>query len=428
MERSNKSRYLQFLLIVLAAGSIYPLIYLKQTYQETILEVFNMGLDQLNIIYSVLGIVFVVGYFPSGLLSDKFSSKKLLAISLFMTALGGVWFAQIPTYGNVVLIFCIWGIFSVFTFWSAHMKLVKLLSKPEEEGRFFGILDGGRGLVEAVLASIGVAIFARIMGTSTDIANKRSALLGIIWMYIIVLVIIAVLVLIFVDDDKKMMASDTEKAVDTAKQKFQMKDLKILFSNKSIFIMGGIIFMSYAVTWAYYYFSGFLQTNIAIDPVTVGTVMVISLWMRPVGGIAGGFLADKLGKSSVLMSAIIAASVGLIILAILPTTSGNTLFYALIILTSALIYAIRGTYWSLLGDTNIDDRITGVAIGLISLFGYLPDIVLPLFINGLFARFGDNGGYNSYFISTAVIGAIGVLLILLFKAVVKKRKAAEGKI
>lgn len=110
MKKELFKRYFQFLLVVLAAGSIYPVIYLRGSYQETILEVFNMTLPQLNTIYSILGIVFVLGYFPSGLLSDKFSAKKLLAISLFGTSIGGFWFAQVPEYTSVILIFCIWEI------------------------------------------------------------------------------------------------------------------------------------------------------------------------------------------------------------------------------------------------------------------------------------------------------------------------------
>ncbi len=39
------------------------------------------------------------------------------------------------------------------------MKVVKLLSTADEDGRFFWYLDGGRGLVEALLASIALAIF-----------------------------------------------------------------------------------------------------------------------------------------------------------------------------------------------------------------------------------------------------------------------------
>lgn len=136
MQSANFKRYFQFLLIVLAAGAIFPLIYLRTNYQETILEVYGMTLPQLNTIFSVLGIAFIVGYFPSGWISDRFSSKKLISISLFFVGLAGIWFAQVPSYPIIILIFVIWGIFSVLTFWAAHLKLVKLISKKEEEGRF----------------------------------------------------------------------------------------------------------------------------------------------------------------------------------------------------------------------------------------------------------------------------------------------------
>lgn len=415
MVKSKVRKYIQLILIVLAAGAIYPVIYLKTNYQETILEVFQMSLSQLNLIYSVLGIVFVIGYFPSGLLSDKFSAKKLLTVSLLGTAAGGLWFAQVPGQTSVILIFCIWGIFSVFTFWSAHMKLVKLLASAEEQGRFFGILDGGRGMVEAILASIAVAIFAAVLGASTAIEDKQSAIVAIIYMYSIVLIIVAVLVAIFVDDDKKMTVISDPAAEKVKKEKFQLKDISLILKNKFVFIMGGIIFASYVVTWAIYYLGGFLQTNIQVDAVTVSKIMVIVLWMRPIGGILGGFIADKFGRASVLIAALLATVASMILIAVLPVTTGNGIFYVLVVWSGLFIYAIRGTYWSLLDECEIDDKIVGVAIGFISLIGYIPDMLLPIFNSYLFKTFGDDGGYNAYFIATAIIGAIGITLVLIFK-------------
>ncbi|AUS94978.1 MFS transporter [Clostridium thermosuccinogenes] len=413
-------RYFQFLLIVLAAGAIYPIMYLKTNYQETILEVFNITLPQLNTIYSFLGIVWVVGYLPSGLLSDRFSAKKLLSISLFGTAAGGLWFAQIPNYTNVVIIYCIWGVFSVFTFWSAHMKLVKLLASREEEGRFFGILDGGRGVVEAVLASIALLIFSNILGDSTNIADKRSAIVAIIYMYSFVLLAIGILITIFVKDDEKLIASGKAQVV--KQDSFRFSDLGKVFKNKFTYLMGGIIFLSYAVTWTVYYFGGFLQTNIGVDPVTVATITVIVLWMRPVGGIGGGILADKFGRGAIVMSALLATATCLIIMAVLPANMGASLFYALVVAGGMFLYAIRGTYWSLIGDCKIDNAIIGTAIGFISLVGYLPDIILGPFNSMLFKVFGDNGGYNAYFIASAIFGIIGACLVAAFIKMTKKER------
>jgi sugar phosphate permease len=420
---SKLKKYFQFLLIVLAAGAIYPIMYLKTNYQETILEVFNITLPQLNTIYSFLGIVWVVGYLPSGLLSDKFSAKKLLSISLLGTAAGGLWFAQIPNYTNVVIIYCIWGVFSVFTFWSAHMKLVKLLASKEEEGRFFGILDGGRGVVEAVLASIALVIFSGILGNSTDIADKRSAMVAIIYMYSIILLVIGVLVTIFVKDDKKLAASG--KAEDVKQNNFKFSDLGQVFKNKFTYLMGGIIFLSYAVTWTVYYFGGFLQTNIGVDPVTVATITVIVLWMRPIGGIGGGILADKLGKGAIVAGALLATAACLITMAVLPASIGTSIFYALVVGAGLFLYAIRGTYWSLIGDCKIENAILGTAIGFISLVGYLPDIILGPFNSMLFRVFGDNGGYNAYFIASAVFGIIGATLVATFIRMTKKERASK---
>jgi MFS family permease len=417
MSQEKFRRYFQFLLVVLAAGAIFPVIYLRTNYQETILQVYNMTLPQLNTIYSVLGMVFVVGYFPSGLLSDRFSAKKLLAISLFGTALGGFWFAQVPSYTSVVLIFSMWGFFSVFTFWSSHMKIVKLLAKENEEGRFFGILDGGRGVVEAVLASVAILIFSGILGASLALADKRAALVGVIYMYSAVLLITSILIMIFVEDDKKMLAGS-----ESAAPKFKFSDLKDLFKNKFVYLHGAIIFMGYAVFWTVYYLGGFLETNIGVDPVSVGTVMVVVLWMRPVGGFIGGFLADKFGRTTVQIGALAGAALCLTGVAVLPVATGATVFYGLVVLLGVFLYAIRGTYWSLLGDYKIEAALLGTAIGVISFIGYLPDIILPQYNSFLWATFGGNGGYNAYFISSAVIGLVGVVLVFVFGKLVKKEQ------
>lgn len=410
-------RYFQFALVVLAAGAIYPLVYLRTNYQQAMLDVFGITLPQLNNIYSILGIVFVVGYIPSGFLSDRFSAKKLLAISLAGTAVGGFWFAQVPHYSFVVVIFAIWGIFSVFTFWSAHLKLVKLLSTKEEEGRFFGILDGGRGVVEALLASAALFIFAQILGPSLELMDKRAAIVAVIYMYSVVLAVVAVLIWFLVDEDS---GREVESG---GSERFRFADLPGLLKNKYLYLHGAIIFMGYAVFWTVYYIGGFLGTNIGVSPVTVATITVVVLWMRPLGGVAGGFLADKIGKTTTIMIALGGAALALTAIAILPATLAHGVFFAAAIVLGFFLYAIRGTYWSILGADGFRNIVMGSAIGVISLIGYMPDILLPQFNSFLFKTFGDTGGYNAYFLSSAGFAVLGIILAAVYQ--VKHRAEAH---
>ena len=425
MSQEKLRKYFQFFLVVLAAGSIYPLIYLKGGYQETILQVFNMTNAQLNSMYTILGWVFVFGYIPSGILSDRFSAKKLLAMSLFFTGLGGLWFAQIPNYEFVMVIFAIWGFFSVFTFWSAHMKIVKLLATEKEQGTFFGVLDGGRGVVEALLASLALFIFSGILGNSIEIVDKRAALIAVIYMYSFVLIITSVLIWFFVQDDKKVLAMDADKKEALKSPEFKFSELGNLFKNKKVYLLGLIIFMGYAVFWTYYYLSWFLEVYVGIDPVSVAGTMVIVLWMRPVGGFIGGYLGDKIGRTTVQMISLSGAAACLVAISVIPVMGNQGLFQPLIILLGIFLYAIRGTYWSLLGDLKLDALILGTAIGAVSFIGYLPDIILPGFNTYLWATFGDMGGFNAYFISSAILGIIGVVLVFIFRNIIKKENKAS---
>ncbi|WP_193063682.1 MFS transporter [Oceanobacillus oncorhynchi] len=421
MQTSNLKRYFQFSLIVLAGGAIFPLLYLRTNYQETILEVYGLSLSELNIILSALGIAYVVGYFPSGWIADKFSAKKLLTISLLGVGAAGIWFAQVPSYPFIITIFVIWGIFTVLTFWSAHMKLVKLISKKEEEGRFFGILDGGKGVIEAVLASIAISMFSAVLGTSTALADKEAALVSVVYMYSIILIIVAVLIMLFVNEDETSTKQTDDNGVKKESKNVGLKAIKNVLTNKSVLLLGVIIFMAYIVAWTIYYVGGFLQTNIGVTASAVGTITVIMLWMRPIGGILGGFLGDKFGKSYILILSLALGTIVLVFMALLPSGLPHIYFNILVILIGLAVYSIRGLYWSLLGDCDIKDDELGLSIGLVSFIGYLPDILLPLLVSWMMSSFGEATGYNAYFIFSAIAGVIAIVVTFIFSADVKRR-------
>jgi len=110
LKLGTSKKIVQLILLILAAGSIYPLVYLRQNFETTILAVFNMTNTELANLYSLLGIIFVIGYIPSGWLADRFPTKYMIVFSLALTAAAGLVYAQIPDKSMLTYIFIVWGI------------------------------------------------------------------------------------------------------------------------------------------------------------------------------------------------------------------------------------------------------------------------------------------------------------------------------
>ena len=142
---SARARYIKLAILVVVAGNIYPLVYLRQNFQQTILDVFELTATQLGQNYAMLGVLYVICYVPSGWLADRVAPYKLMSFSLAMAGLLGAWFASVPSFGATQIIFAGWGIATGLTFWSAMIKATAVLAQPNEQGRFFGILEGGKG-------------------------------------------------------------------------------------------------------------------------------------------------------------------------------------------------------------------------------------------------------------------------------------------
>jgi MFS family permease len=415
-KKIDLKRYLQFTLILLAAGAIYPLLYLRQNFETSILEAFQITTGELGNYYSMLGVMYFVCYVPSGWLADRLSPRLLVTISMVGTGTLGLWFATLPSKEVLLFIFMAWGVAAGLTFWASMLKGVKMLAHKDEQGKFFGMLDGGRGLVEAVLASIAITIFAYAVETKG--LSNTLALKEVIYMYSFSCIGIGVLTFLFFRD-----GNASEEETSTKASGNLISNLKFLASIPEMWLVAIVIFCGYQLFWATYSFSAFLQEGHEITAVAAGFITVAKLWMRPIGGIGAGFLGDKYGKENILATSLLGAALGLIIMIVFPKL--NTIYFmlALVLLIGVLTYAIRGLYWAILDGCNIPMHVTGLAIGVISLIAYTPDIFLPQINGYIAARYEGLTVYNLYFGYIAVMGVIGALAALKLKKVTARKKA-----
>ena len=412
------SRYFQLMLLVLAAGAIYPILYLRQVYQTTMLEVFQINHSELGYLYSMLGTIFLLSYLPSGWLADRIAPRFLIFFSLVATGALGLWYSTAPGMDGLLVIFGCWGLTTGLTFWASVLKRVKMSARQAEQGRFFGILDGGRGLVEALLATVALALFA--MATETRGESVAEGFRHVVYLYSFTCIAIGC-VLVLLKDPKSM---DDTRPVEQGKFNL-LSDLATLVKIPELWLVTAIVFCGYHIFWATYSFSDYLQGS-GMTAVMAGTITTIKLWMRPIGGIGGGWLGDKFSNVSVLIVALLLATLGIFGLIIFPGLNSLGLLIATVIFIGLMTYAIRGLYWAILDTCAIPLRITGLAIGIVSVVGYLPDTFIPLINGYLTEHYPGALGYQLYFGYIGAVGLVGTLAAVALRGRVKRKQLLQN--
>ena len=142
------------------------------------------------------------------------------------------------------------------------------------------------------------------------------------------------------------------------------------------------------------------------------------------GGLAGGFLADKIGSR--IKTVLFGYGALIVFLAVFLLTPMQPSFVMLcvfdFVLLSVTVYAVRGIYFAIIDEAQIDRSVTGAVSGLASCIGYLPDVFLYTMIGAWI----DQGlqGYRYMFlygIGTCVVG--GAVAVLLLRSIQKSKKA-----
>ena len=368
-------RYVKLLFLIMAGGAIYPLLYLRQNFELTLLSTFGMTLSELNVASSILGTSFFISYVPSGWLADRFSPRALLTFSVGMTGAIGLWYATLPS-----------------AFWVTII---------------FGLLEGGRGLFEALLATIAVAWFAYAIGSLGSAGE--AAMVQVIHFYSIVCLVIAVFLWFVLKEDNPDDAVDTTQANENSGTfRETLSDIWSLLTNVRVWLVALCILVGYQVFWSTYSYSRFFQTQFGLDAVAVAALTTVRLWMRPVGAVIAGFIGDRFHPVRSLGIAIALAGTSLLGLLVLPPDSPYTLLYFAVATSSIVIYGVRGIYWASFNTTRIEPRRAGLAIGMVSMIGYTPEIYMPMLNTYLIDTYGDAVGYQLYFGGVGLTAFLGV--------------------
>jgi sugar phosphate permease len=173
------NRFLHIFALIVAGEMVFSLpFHTARFFRPTLLEAFNFSNTELGDIFAVYGVVAMLSYFPGGVIADHFSTRKMLSVSLWATAAGGLYMATFPGALGMALLYGYWGGTTILLFWAALISATRNWGGTTSQGTAFGILDGGRGLLAAVLALFAVSILGGYLPLDARAASMSERMDG----------------------------------------------------------------------------------------------------------------------------------------------------------------------------------------------------------------------------------------------------------
>lgn len=343
--------------LVFAGEAVFSLpFHVPRFFRPALLETAGLTNTTLGDVFAVYGVTAMLAYFPGGALADRFPARGLLAGSLLATAAGGLYLASFPGATGLRWLYGYWGLTTILLFWAALIRATRDWAGPLAQGRAFGILDGGRGLAAAVLASLAVTLLARA-GATPDAPLRHVVL------FYTATTAGAGLLCWWVLPGGTAPGAGAFPAV---------ARLREICTGRVIWLQAAIVVTAYCGYKGLDYYALYVQQALGRTATAASAWFAATAYLRPLAAIAAGFAADRIGAGRLVTASFLAGAVGYGVLGAGAGPAG--VVTATLLLTIAAVYALRGVYFALLQEARVAPALSGTAVGLISVVGYTPDV------------------------------------------------------
>jgi len=415
MTAQAKAKWLRFLVLVLGGGTIYKLASLKDAFYIPMQEHMGLTHTQIGALLSANAIVATALFVVGGFLADRFETRRLIPLGLIGAGGLGLYLATFPGYSQLLIVFSLLAVCADCLFWPSLLKAIRNLGNDDEQSRMFGFLEGGRGVVDTLVAFSALGVFVAL---GSGAAGLKAAIL----FYAVIDIGAGLLTLFLLRDAPKAEAA-------SAKAESQgLSGLLEAVRTPSIWLVSLNVFMVYIVYCGLTYFIPYLKDMYQLPVALVGAYGIINQYfLKVLGGPLGGYVADKRLKSASRYMKWAFVALLPLMLVILSIPRGESYIYAGMAATlsfALVVFSMRGVFWAPMSEVGIPSRITGSAFGIGCLIGYAPGMFAYMIYGSLLDHYPGEQGYTYVFSLMSILAVIGVLVSALLQRLVSRQPSA----
>ncbi len=379
----------------------------QRFFRPTLLEAFNLSNTQLGDMFAAYGLTAMVSYLIGGPFADRYSARSLMAASLVLTAIGGLYMATFPGVWQMSALYGYWGVTTIFFFWAALIKATRDWGGSTSQGTAFGILDGGRGLAAAVFGALAVGILALYLPTEsalvTDVTRK-AGLRSIILYYSAITLVAAGIVWIVIPHSENT----------NGERQNPFANVPAVIRRPLIWVQAAIIICAYCGYKGLDNYALYAVQVLGMNEIDAARLATYGAYVRPVACVVAGLVADRFdsARSILVLFTMLVASFGVLAVATPdPTTLG--IIYGNLFVTFFAVFALRGIYYALLEETKTPKHLTGASVAVIAFIGYTPEAFFAPIAGRILDADPGIQGHLNYFAFLAAISVAGILMTAL---------------
>ena len=288
-------------------------------------------------------------------------------------------------------------------FWPAILSAVRKTTTDGNQGKIFGLLEGGRGVVELLQNVITVGLYTAL-GYSVlglELAFMLNA---------VVMIILGIVAWFILPPDTLLKSGDDSKSANRE----VLAGMKITLKLPEVWLAGLVGFTIYVAYTAMPFFLTYLQDLHALPLVAISIFGIASTSTGRIAiALPSGFIADRLFAGAVggmrfglLMVVVLGVS-----MALLPATSNYAWpAMALMMGLGFLFFFMRALYFAPFGEMGLPQRFSGSVIAVAAFVIYLPSSFAYLLWGWLLDNFPGHTGYVYLFCTLAAVALAGVFI------------------
>jgi len=275
----------------------------------------------------------------------------------------------------------------------------------DSQGRAFGILEGGRGVAAALMATAGVTLFAIFMPddvASVSEEGRREALRYVIFLYSGAAMVTAVLTWAVIPAARYV--GDSGRSI--------FKGAIAVLNRPLVWAQAAVIICAYCGYKGLDNYSLYAVQVLGMDEVDGAKLATIGVYTRPIAAVAAGLLADRWSAARTVGLSFAFSVVSCIVLAtVVPDGGFLFVIYANLLVSFFAVFALRGVYFALLQENHVPPFLTGAVAGTVSFIGYTPEIFFGPITGRILDANPGAVGFQHYFLFLAAVAALGIVVV-----------------